>query len=367
MLRDIACVAAATLALVLLLEGGTRAILRIREGSWPSTEMARFDRDVRNALRLYRRHPFLNAAPAEGVSVRAFGKQASFNSLGYRSPERSRAKPDGTTRILCSGGSTTFDILAARDEESWPWLLEERLASEVPGVEVWNAGFPSWTSAENLIALSLRDLELAPDVVVLFQGINDLQPAGHVPFDPSYEHGHADQAVRALGFGLRRLPLYERSLFFEWVRDATLGPREPYRQLQTVPPAARQPRLPENAVATFERNLRSYLSVAMCHGARVVLVTQPVRIRGATSDADLAYLAQWIGGIEPTAVPGELERLNDVARGLAEVPGVLVLDVAAEAGWTDRDFADPMHFSAPGSARMADTVAVALIELLAGL
>lgn len=361
--RDLAIVVAATLALVLLLEGGTRVVVRWRSGAWPTTRLARFDGDVRSALRLYRRHPFLNVAPNEGERVEAFGRQASFNSLGYRSPERPATPVEGITRVVCSGGSTTFDILAADDRSSWPWRLELELAEVVPEVEVWNAGFPGWTSAENLIALELRDVELHPDVVVLFQGINDLQPASHRPFDASYERGHARQTVRAMGFELEPLPVYQRSVFFETVRDAVIGAPDPFARLESVPTGDRRPALPEGALPAYERNLRSFVAVARTHGARVVLATQPLRIRAASRSADLAYLAQWIPGLEPEMVPTELERLNDAMRLVASDGDAVVADVARDVAWSDADFADPMHFSAAGSARMAGFVS----DVVAGL
>jgi lysophospholipase L1-like esterase len=361
---DLAIVTAATLALALLLEGGTRLVVRWRSGSWPTTRLARFDHDVRSALRLYRRHPFLNVAPNEGQRVEAFGRQASFNSLGYRSPERPAAKAAGVVRVVCSGGSTTFDILAADDLSTWPWRLELALAEVIPEVEVWNAGFPGWTSAENLIALELRDVNLRPDVVVLFQGINDLQPASHRPFDASYEQGHARQTVRAMGFELEPLPIYERSVFFETVRDAVIGPPDPFARLETVPAGDRRRTLPGQAVVAYERNLRSLVAVARTHGARVVLATQPLRVRAASGPADLAYLAEWIPGLEPETVPVELERLNQAMRLVASGTDAVLADVAREVPWSDGDFADPMHFSAAGSARMAGFLADLVASLV---
>jgi lysophospholipase L1-like esterase len=339
------------------LEGGTRLALRLVRGVWPATREARFRAELGRALVLYRRHAYLNTAPREGARTEAFGKRAAFNSLGYRSPERPRAKPSGIVRVLCAGGSTTFDLLAAGDGEAWPSRLERLLRAQGARAEVWNAGFPGWTSLENLISFTIRDVDLAPDVVVVFQGINDLQPAGHRPFDPTYERGHAELAVRALGFELPPLTWRDRSLVAEWLHDRTGRPRDPWSRLGPVAEVPRQSRIAAAAPAAFERNVRALAAAARDRGARTVLVTQAIRLRRAHLAADREYLARWVPGLTPESAPGELERFNEVLRRLGRDGAAVTVDAAALAGWQDADFADPLHFSAAGSEKLARLLA----------
>ena len=359
--RDAAIIVIMAVFLGVLLEIGTRVVDRLRSHRWSATKAAEFDAEIHRVLTLYRRHPFLNTAPRAGASAAAFGKRASFNSQGYRSPERPSIKPPGATRILCSGGSTTFDISAADDAATWPWRIETTLRSRGRNVEVFNAGFPGWTSLENLISLAIRDLDMAPDVVILYQGINDLQPASHRPFDRQYEHGHAEIAARALGFGLRPLKWFDHSLFVEKSRELLFGEEDQWRSLRSAPVARGLiPEIPTEAVTTFKRNVRSYVSIATAAGAKVVLVTQSIRVRGKSVDADLDYLAHWIEGLEPTEASEQLDRFNEVLRCLSLEGPALLIDVAEEVPWEDGDFADPMHFSARGSERMATFMADSL-------
>lgn len=353
-----AAVLAITAGLLAAAEGGVRLFLRLRDGAWPHTAASRVRAQQDEALRLYRRHPYLDAAPREGMRVHAFGKQAGFNSLGYRSPERPLARPAGVLRILCAGGSTTFDLLAASDDRTWPWRLEERLRRRRPRLEVWNAGFPGWTSLESLISLAVRDADLGPGLVVVYQGDNDLQPGGYQPFDREYEHGHAELELRALGFDRPPLPWRSRSVLLERLAAPWARAGDPWASLDPGEP--RHPHLAPGAVATFERNVRSLAAVARAHGARVALVTQTIRVRGAQRADDLRYLAQWLPGLAPAAAPGELERLNQVLRALGAGEGMQVVDAAARAGWRDEDFADPLHFSDRGSERFADFLAAEL-------
>jgi hypothetical protein len=358
-------VAAAVLAA--LGESLLRAALRLRDGAWPRTGAVAFRDEILLLRRIYRRHAYLNTGPREGGEVAVFGKRATLDRLGYRSPERPRAKPPGVARVLLSGGSTTFDVLAPDDAATWPRLLEARLRAGGRPVEVWNAGFPGWTSQENVISLAIRDLDLAPDLAVLYQGINDLQPASHEPFDPGYEHGHAEIARRALGLEIAEPSWPDRSLLVEKLRVlAGRGPADPWQALAgpagTIRPRAR---ISPEGIAAFERNVRSFAALAGSRGAAVLLVTQPVRIRAASRAADVSYLAGWYPELLPAAVPGELERLNDVLRRLAAEGVGAGADADREIAWDDGDFGDPMHYADPGRRKLVAYLAPRIERRLA--
>jgi len=349
-----ALVLALTLAILFALEGGARIVQRLRTGDWSGTRLTALDRELAVAATLYRTHPYLVVAPHEGARVAVFGKHAGFSSLGYRSPERPLAKPAGTRRILCVGGSTTFDLLAERDEATWPWLLEDRLRAGGERVEVWNAGFPGWTSLESTLSLAVRDADLRPDLVIVFHGLNDLRPGSHRSFDRQYEHGHAELARRVLGLERDPLTWAQRSVLVEGLGDLLRGgPTNPWTVRTAPASTARAQRLPAAAVAVFGRNLRSLAGLAAAHGAKVLFVTQRVRIREPSAAADRDLLAQWLPGLEPSAVPAELERLDDVTRLLAAEGVGTLADAAREVPWTDGDFADAMHFSEQGSRALA--------------
>jgi len=365
--RDVFIILILTAVLGILAEVCTRVVIRFQAHSWPATQAVEFDTEIRGLIRLYRRHPFLNTAPREGMSAAAFGKRVSFNSLGYRSPERQVKKSPGTIRILCAGGSTTFDILSVNNSQTWPWQMEQILRERGLDAEVFNAGFPGWTSLENLVSLAIRDLDLDPDIVVLYQGINDLQPASHQPFDSQYEHGHAEESLRALGFELQPLKWYEHSLFVEKARELVVGKRDPWQRLQkTAPSEDGVLELPTEALETFNRNVRSLVAIAIAGGSRVVLVTQPLRVRTGSAEADRAYLAQWILGLDPMVVPAQLERFNSVLRELTTAGPAVLADAAKGVAWRDSDFGDPMHFAADGSTGMARFMADIVEGILDG-
>jgi len=98
-----------------------------------------------------------------------------INSQGFRGKEFTKEKSKGVYRIVCIGGSTTFSYNETDETKTYPQLLEDALNTtfESPSFEVINAGTPGWTTAENLINLQFRLLELKPDMVILYEGVND--------------------------------------------------------------------------------------------------------------------------------------------------------------------------------------------------
>ncbi|MEJ2190690.1 MAG: SGNH/GDSL hydrolase family protein [Acidobacteriota bacterium] len=262
-------------------------------------------------------------------------------------------KPTGVLRVLCAGGSTTFDSLADRNETTWPWRLEEELRARGIAVEVWNAGIPTWTTLENTIALLARDVDLKPDLLVLMQGFNDLQPACHHPYDPTYEHGHAGRMLSALGFELEKPGLLDRSVALERLR-ALVGRSRPHAEADdagTLATAAS-----EIGLATYRRNLRTLIAVARAHGIEVVLVTQPLRPSPVETSRDRRFLSEWLG-LEADAVEGELAKVNRILLEVAAQEGTMAVDAVGEVSWQREDFWDPVHFATAGSDKFARLLA----------
>jgi lysophospholipase L1-like esterase len=264
---------------------------------------------------------------------------------------------------VCSGGSTTFDLLAQDDAHAWPALLQQLLREQHIPADVWNSGFPGWTSLENVIALALRDLDRHPDIAILYQGFNDLQPASSQPFDSQYVGGHADVIVRALGLVPMPLHWYDHSVLLDVVRHRLRGNPG---VLGADPTDGRRDRIPDAAVQTFARNVRSFAAIAGSQHCITVLATQPVHIRTRHRVADLVGVQWWIRGLKGDAVPHELERLNDVLRRLANGTTIRLADAARDVDWTDDDFSDGVHYSAAGSAKLARYFADRVSEILRG-
>jgi lysophospholipase L1-like esterase len=362
---------ALALGLFALLEGGCRIAGRLRRGVWPETRAESYARFSTTIASAYRRHPFLLVAGRPGAVVEVPGHVVHLNSRGMRGPDVSTPKRPGVFRIVCEGGSTTFDLLAPDDGHTWPSRLGDFLKPR--DVDVVNAGFSGWTTAENLISLELRDVDLAPDLVVVLSGWNDLQPAGHVPFTPDYSLGHGDVLPRALGLEKASVPLAAHSLFVESLLDA-FHVSEPAAGTRYAPSwrwkGPRLDAIPDDAVSAYRRNLESTIGVARVHGARTLLLAQEVRIRHGHEASDLEWLGSWVPGLTHEGYVRGLERFNDAARSVADENGELFFHPFTTSAFSDDDYADPVHFSAKGSERfariLADWIGARLDELRPG-
>lgn len=100
------------------------------------------------------------------------------NSLGYRGEEFEKAKEDGEYRIIVLGGSTAMGHLASSDEAVFSAVLEDRLNSTASAGDtryrVYNMAVGSYISAQELATLQFVALDYDPDMVITFDGVNDL-------------------------------------------------------------------------------------------------------------------------------------------------------------------------------------------------
>jgi len=102
------------------------------------------------------------------------------NSYGLRGGEFPQEKEKGEFRIACLGGSTTQD--------DYPFMLEKALQQMYPArkIRVINGGVGTYTSAETLIAYLFKISYLHPDLIVDYEGVNDIFPQAY------YKQCHPD-------------------------------------------------------------------------------------------------------------------------------------------------------------------------------
>lgn len=348
--------------LFLLLEGGCRAALRLKTGTWPETQVSAYTKFIEKIGKAYRPHPVLIVAGRPDAVLEAAGHTVHFNARGQRVTnvrDVQVPKPAGTYRVLCEGGSTTFDLLSKDDAGTWPARLGTLLR---PRADVVNGGFPGWTSLESLVSLATRDLDLGPDLVVVFSGVNDLQPAGHVPFAPDYSQGHAEILPRITGVAPVPVRFVSRLVFVEWL-SGRLKPAgegaaaEGYAPSYAWNGGPKRDDIPPEAVAVYERNLRSTIAIAASGGARTLLVAQTAQIREGREASDRAWLEGWTPGLTPAGYLAGLARYNAVARKLGAEGIAFFYDPFADKAFSDLHFQDPVHFSPAGSERFARALA----------
>ena len=200
----------------------------------------------------------------------------SINSLGLRSPELVKPKPPKTFRIFILGGSTVEGGFNDR------WIISTYLGQELkkyyPGVEVINAGIVGYSSQEELALLQTKILDLQPDLVVIFDGRNDL----FYSIRETWENHHGDNYVycqKAMD-GLINYPTFF-SLSTNLARFLTKKSsaitrvfRFFFRQKQEAayPP---QVKFKDLAIATYLDNLRLIKATLEVKGIKGIIAFQP--------------------------------------------------------------------------------------------
>jgi len=113
-----------------------------------------------------------------------FVEELNYNSLGFRGPEFSEIKPPNTYRIFMVGGSTMFGSGESSGETTIPAILQKMFDSDsfVQKIEVINAGISGGNSDSELRLIEEKLLTLSPDLIVIYDGWNDLRadyPVGY--------------------------------------------------------------------------------------------------------------------------------------------------------------------------------------------
>ncbi len=307
------------------------------------------------------------AATAPGIRGLELGGEAdTLNRLGYRGRAPSPHKRPGATRIFLLGGST---VIAG--DPPIAVLLQELLGSEQRrdpagdsgGVEVFNFGVLSSVSGMDLARVVYEVSSYAPDLVLFYNGGNDLlhpdtwDPRPGYPFNfVAFEHNpvlERDQArYPALALFAFGSPLL-RSLFGGYFLD------------RFVPVAAERGRAGwrtepwRDAIATtYVEHLVKADAVARGFGARFAAFFQPlVHWKPELSAEERAFVDP-----EKREVMRDLRRRvqREMAAAAAAAPLTLV-DLSDLYDDTDEwVFTDEIHTRQPAKPRVARAIRDAL-------
>ena len=287
------------------------------------------------------------------------------NALGFRGEEISLDKPEGVYRIATLGGSTTYNVAVKDYRQSYPHQLQGYLRDNgFAEVEVFNAGVGGYTSHQNLMNLQFRVLPLQPDLVIIYQGYNDVHTRLVYPFAAYRADNSGYMAPRvsatvmpaiqeystllralAIQLGLMqshsdfewhvRLPastMYQNRFTTQW----RLG-QYPSGIFSQVPALDM---LENNPPIHFERNLRHILAVAERHDVDVLLLT-------------FVTSSGFDNHISSDAYQFALAQHNDITRAAAESSQARLLDLRAVFPDDPGLFSDGYHMRADGNALRA--------------
>ncbi len=289
--------------------------------------------------------------------------QIAHNSIGFRGPEIDWAKPEGTARILCVGGSSTYGHGPSSDLTTWPARLEHHLREAYPErtFEVVNMGCQGYSSFESLVNLAFRGVDLQPDLVIVYHSINDMRCALYPGVKRDNTHW------RALWPTERATPMQRRLeqsfLYLAWRRHLTdwwtvrqnLGAWVIVDFDPSGEDFYAQPDEGGLGFHNFQRNLVSMATLAKRHGSRVLFVTQ-----GMDYD-DLGEVVS-----RPIQEAG-MQRAREILMAVSGDTGSPLIDAAAVLEQAASDgqsiFTLDVHLQDPGADLLAKTLADGIVEM----
>lgn len=277
----------------------------------------------------------------------------STNSMGFRGPEITQPKPQGTVRLAFLGASTTYCAEVSSDAMVWPQLVVDELRRRYPATsfDFVNGGVPGYTVASSLKNLRHRVAALQPDLIVVYHATNDL--SGEV-------NRLAQEAGLAVAHGGPGW-LERHSLLWELVtknlrvRAALNQEKSGVRRLQVEP---------SRLGADFRQALESLLKEAKVSGARVAVATFATHLRQEQSPAQKERAAVsalvYMPFMSMDGLLAGYARFNEVIKDAARAEGALLIDGEDRIPGDPVHFVDSVHFTDQGSRAMADRVVAAL-------
>ncbi len=291
----------------------------------------------------------------------------TINSLGFRGPPTTREKPPGLLRVVVVGGSTVYGALDD-DGETLPVHLQTVLQAALgPKVEVINAGVPSFVATREALYVKAYVLDLQPDAIVDFNGLNDV-------FFGTREEWPAQIAQDQLGvIGDGRFPdmvqMIDRTMFSDGLVAYQL--RSLFPTLRDRLPQPLRARPEDHVWTANPRSTSLYAGsvglLADYADARQVpslIALQPLLTLGKkqlTSDEQHAVTTSlaWRPNSWVSEARAMYQQMTPQARSALQGSGAKFLDLTSafddEAGTTYAE--DAVHYTSLGNRRLAEKLA----------
>jgi lysophospholipase L1-like esterase len=313
----------------------------------------------------WQRHAYLNYIPKPGYQINSPDSQTAattHNSQGFRGKEFLQPKPAGVFRIVMIGGSAVYSSRVMYDYETIPARLEKSLKDRgYTNVEVINGGVSGHSTAEALINLQFRVFELSPDMVIVYEAINDL----HNRYVPPELH-HADNRGRIKPWQGEDFPLWAKSyfgrlvayqmgflkkrLFIDYYISAptylghtasnSLTNGIDYKKL-----------LAQNKPNFFKENLLSIYGMCKVRGISLLLSTYGYTLKSHEE-----------GYLQTKEYQNGLLEMNQIIRNLAREQKIPLVDYAAEMSDHPSLWRDEVHVSNKGAVESGEIFAKSIIK-----
>lgn len=266
-----------------------------------------------------------------------------INDLGFKGEPVEREKPPGTYRILCLGGSTTFNGYPAYLEKA----LRDELAAQGLELEVINLGNVCWTTMESLINFIARGLPLDPDAVIVYHAVNDAVYSYSDAYSPDYSNirkrldkddpliwdyfpSFLDHSVAYVGF---------RAIFERKVGQRGIG-------VVLTQDISGMKELIYQGMEPFHQNLITLASITRRRNILLFISTQ---IFNREANKKFSLFDRWATAVDDA---------NEITRHFSGYgPLVHLIDTASDLHGDNSWMTDYCHFTEDGKKRLADYMA----------
>jgi len=301
----------------------------------------------------------------------------SIDSLGFRGVDVPVVKSVGTVRIVLTGASETFGLYESPRRE-YARALEDTLnaqlaagacdAALVRRFEVLNDALPGMSLPTVEQEIQLRLGRFAPDVIVHYptpaQFLEERVPFATPRDTATGSHdirGSIGRALHPRGLDILRdeLKKVTPQPLLTWLRK-----RSAEAEQRQHPAGWRFTGVPRDRMTAYDSDLRALIGDIRALGAEPVLATHATAFERPRSDS-AALLQAW-ERFYPRASGATIIRFDEAARATtiaaASDSAVIVADIAGMFAHTDgANFADFVHFTDAGSARVAQVLAPAVL------
>ena len=278
------------------------------------------------------------------------------------------------------GGSTTFDIFADSNSNTWPEQSKRLLQEQFPDttLEVLNAGVPGETLSGSIEDFERLQSSVKADVVIIYHGPNDMRQLmsnrmGHSTVDNlSKQPAPPMQPPIQAQSGEPPIGQPEDSSWKELemrVKDLPLV-RVALRMLddnRSIPDTWKDNTLSQRDVQELTRRLEHTIRVVKRNGARPVLATHALQAQpgdtGETASQRVAETTMLLR-MTPEHALEAFATYNQIVVQLAKKYRIPVADVRSVVGPEDQLWGDATHFYPAGSLLAAEEVSRHISEMI---
>lgn len=284
------------------------------------------------------------------VGKTSHGLDCKINSYGFCGPEFELKKPPDIYRIVCFGGSTSH---SGHYPKKLAYLLKDEHTISGKKFEVINAAVPTWDTTQSLIQFVTRVIYLDPDIIIIYEGINDY------PMKAFY--------------WFKNLPLVNYRAYGSFVRNHFIIYNIAYntlleannqlenflfeRRLSGIPDGAmfddNKITVTENDNLIFKTNIENFIILSRSRNIKIMLCPMALSFDEAYGKKKNLSLAKFYYAKDLELITTRVAGYNKILKEIAQQYDTVYLDVARIIKPGEENFVDLCHFTEKGARGVA--------------